>query len=115
MTPNKLTLLNQGILIAAFASLLTTGFTLSGHLDLKPFGEQSQAQQRELTLITPQTFERIEVGMNLTEVRGAVGDPGTEVSSSVTTFQYRWGDWKGAYILCEFEDGVLVRKARYNF
>lgn len=53
--------------------------------------------------------------MNLTEVRGAVGNPGTEVSSSVATFQYRWGDWKGAHILCEFENGVLVRKERYNF
>lgn len=40
MTQNKFSPLNKGILIAAVASLLTTGFTLS----LKPFDGQSQAQ-----------------------------------------------------------------------
>lgn len=117
MTQNKFTNrspFKTGVLIAA-ASLLTTGFTLSGHFNLKPFTGESYAHRESSKLIKPQTFEQIEIGMNLTEVRSAVGNPGAEVSSSIKTSQYRWGDWEDAHILCAFENGVLVSKTRYNF
>lgn len=102
-------------LIMVAATLLTTGFTASGHFNLQPFIKQSQPSQTQIELVTPETFARIKFGATLTDIRSALGAPGDEVSSSVGASTHRWGDLNSAYILCEFKEGVLVSKLRHNF
>ncbi|MEL7070141.1 MAG: hypothetical protein AAGN15_16010 [Cyanobacteria bacterium J06581_3] len=105
---------NRALVIVA-ATLVTTGFTASGHFKLQPSGQKLQTVPNNTELVSPAAFERITIGATLAETRSALGAPGDEVSSSIESSKYRWGSLEGAHIICEFEKGVLVSKTRHNF
>ena len=105
----------MGLFAMSAATLLVTGFTLSGNISLSPFNLAGSEQERYVERVTPLSFEQVKVGMTLAEVRSVMGEPGAEVSSSAEISEYRWGDLAGPNMTGQFESGRLTFKQRHNF
>lgn len=67
-------------------------------------------QTKQCNDISPVKYERLKVGMSLTEVQVILGSSGTEVDKTATTANIIWENSNGYKIITTFENDKLKSK-----
>ncbi|MEO1395552.1 MAG: hypothetical protein AAFV90_21830 [Cyanobacteria bacterium J06634_5] len=101
--------------LAAIASVLTTGIAIKGSFTIRPGSDDLAIVNtpEQPSVLTSNPYDRIKIDMALVEVQALLVHPGTEVSSSKDTATYHWTDPDSSTIIKGvFENGLLIEKSR---
>jgi hypothetical protein len=59
-------------------------------------------------------YERLDIGMTITDAQANLGQPAIEVNRDATTATYKWTNSDGSMITAVFKNNQLIRKNQIN-
>lgn len=81
---------------------------------VKVYPSTSSTQASTQQPISLAGYERLDIGMTITDAQANLGKPAIEVNRDATTATYKWTNSDGSMITAVFKNNQMIRKNQMN-
>lgn len=99
------------VIVFSFGVALGSGLGYGFSKAVSNTGQQELSAQTKLyNNVSPVKYERLQIGMSLTDAQAILGSEGTEIDKTATTTNFVWKNSNGYKITANFENNKLKSK-----